>query len=159
MSATFPASVKTFPTLNAGDTIQDTDPEAAYDEIVAIEQDLLNGLTHKLNLANNNAYFSEVDNGNSGTSKTIDWATKSNKQKITLTGNCTFTFTAPNGPCSILLVLIQDGTGSRTVTWPAAVKWPGGTAPTLSTGAAAVDIIAFYYNGTNYYGSSSVNFS
>jgi len=55
--------------------------------------------------------------------------------------------------------LIQDATGSRTVTWPAAVLWPGGTAPTLSTGANAVDLVALYYDGTNYYGVASLAFA
>lgn len=76
--------------------------------------------------------------------------------------NEVFTFQTPTltGLYSILhLVLIQDGVGGRTVTWPASVKWPGGTAPTLSTGANAVDIIKFVYDGTNYYGTYDLNFS
>lgn len=105
------------------------------------------------------AYFDgEVDNGNSSTADTIDW-TAGNKQKITLTGNCTFTFTDPSGPCNLILKLIQDGTGSRTVTWPATVKWPEGTAPTLSTAASSVDIVSFYWDGTNYYGQASLAFA
>lgn len=45
----------------------------------------------------------------------------------------------------------EDGTGSRTVTWPAAVKWAGG-APTLSTAAAADRIVLVTYNaGTTWY--------
>lgn len=100
----------------------------------------------------------EVDDGNSGTADTIDWGT-GNFHKSTLTGNVTYTFTAPDGPGRYQLMLVQDATGSRTATWPATVKWPGGTAPTLSTAASAVDIITFYYNGTNYYGVDSLNFS
>lgn len=106
----------------------------------------------------NTAYFdAEVDNGDSGAADTIDW-TKGNKQKSTLTNNCTFTFTEPGGVCNLILELHQDATGSRTVTWPASVKWPDSTAPTLSAGANAVDIIAFYYDGTNYYGVGNLNF-
>lgn len=100
----------------------------------------------------------EVDNGNSSTADTIVW-NKGNIQKSTLTDNCTFTFTAPSAEGSFMLRLVQDGTGSRTVTWPASVKWPGGTAPTLSTAAGAVDIVTFIYDGTNYYGVSQLNFS
>ncbi len=103
------------------------------------------------------AYFTETDNGNSSTSDTIDWGT-SNKQKSTLTGNCTFTFTAPGGPCSLVLKLVQDGTGSRTVTWPATVHWASGVAPVLTT-INKVDIITFYYDGTTYFGSSALNFT
>lgn len=112
----------------------------------------------KTNFGANTAYFTETDNGNSSTADTIDWGV-SNKQRSTLTGNCTFTFTAPPGACNLVLRLAQDATGSRTVTWPAAVKWSGGTAPTLTTTASRVDIITFYYDGTNYFGASSLNYS
>jgi len=90
---------------------------------------------------------------------TIDWKL-GNKFKFTFgSQNETFTFTAPSNPCNLLLMLVQDSTGGRTATWPSGVKWPGGTAPTLSTGANAVDIISFWYDGTSYYGVASLNFS
>jgi len=109
--------------------------------------------------ANGNAFGdgTEVDNGNSGTADTIVW-NDGNFQKSTLTGNCTYTFTAPTNKGRYQLVLVQDATGGRTVTWPASVKWPGGTAPTLSTAANSIDIISFYYDGTNYYGVDSLDF-
>jgi len=90
---------------------------------------------------------------------TIDWKL-GNKFEFTFgAANETFTFTAPSNPCNILLKMIQDGTGSRTATWPATVKWPAGTAPTLTTTASAVDIISFYFDGINYYGSSTLAFA
>lgn len=93
----------------------------------------------------------ELNNGNSSTAITIDWTSK-NYQKVTLTDTCVFTFTAPNGVTTLILKLTQDATGSRTVTFPASVLWSGGTAPTLTTDANAVDLISFYYDGTNYIG-------
>jgi len=85
----------------------------------------------------------EYDNGNSSSSATIDWSSYQ-KQKITLTAaTVTLTFTAPVGVGNFLLKVVQDGSGSRTVTWPAAVLWPGGSAPTLSTAASSVDIVSF----------------
>lgn len=96
-------------------------------------------------------FAQEYNNGNSSTAITIDWR-RANHQRVTLTGNATFTFTAPHGVGSFICKLIQDGTGSRTVTWPASVRWSGGTAPTLSTGASDIDIITLYFDGTNYYG-------
>ncbi len=42
------------------------------------------------------------------------------------------------------IVITQDGTGSRTAAWGSSWKWPGGTAPTLTTTASAVDVIAYY---------------
>lgn len=95
------------------------------------------------------------DSGNSSTALTVDWST-ANYRKVTLTGNCTFTFTAPStGAAILVLELAQDGTGSRTVTWPAAVHWPGGTAPTLTTTVSKVDNFVFIYNGTTYFGQTS----
>jgi hypothetical protein len=102
-------------------------------------------------------YNGEIDNGNSGTSKTIDW-TAGQKQRVTMTGNCTFAFTAPPGPGNFLLKLTQDGGGGKTASWPATVKWAGSVAAVLSTPASAVDIISFYYDGTNYYASANYNF-
>ena len=39
--------------------------------------------------------------------------------------------------------MVQDGTGSRTAAWNSAFKWTGGTAPTLSTAASAIDRIDY----------------
>lgn len=94
------------------------------------------------------AYFqAEIDNGNSGTSDTIDW-TLGNKQKVTLTGNCTFTFTAPTGATNLSLRVIGNGTGYTPV-WPATVKWDG-TAPTFTGTVSKWKLISFYFDGTNY---------
>jgi len=89
---------------------------------------------------------------------TIDWKL-GNKFKFTFGAqNETFTFTAPTNPCTLMLTLIQDGTGSRTVTWPATVKWPGGTAPTLTTTANARDKVALDWDGTQYDGQCAKDF-
>lgn len=50
--------------------------------------------------------------------------------------------TAPSG-YRFILMLVQDATGSRTATWHADFKFPGGTTPTLTTAANAVDIFEF----------------
>lgn len=108
---------------------------------------------------NTEAFFdAEVDNGNSGASDTIDW-TVGNRQKSTLTSNVGYTFTAPSGPANLVLKVVQGSDGSRTAAFPAAVQWPSGTAPTLSTASDSVDILVWYYDGTNYFGNSSTNFS
>lgn len=80
-----------------------------------------------------------------------------NMQYGTLTGNVTFTFSgATNGSeCEMVLSLTQDGTGSRTITWPASVKWAGGVGPTISTAASANDQFVFRTRdgGTTWYGA------
>lgn len=73
----------------------------------------------------------------------IDWATGNFFTK-TLSANTTFTFSnvPTSGGQSISIRLIQDAT-TRTVTWPAAVEWEGGTAPVMSTGSGDVDVCTF----------------
>ena len=102
-------------------------------------------------------FVSEIDNGESGAAKTIDW-TAGNKQKLILTDDCVMSLAHPFGVTTVTLKLIQDGTGSRLVTWPPSVKWPAGTAPTLTTDAWAEDLIVFYHDGLNYYGASSLDY-
>lgn len=57
------------------------------------------------------------DAGNSGTTKAIDW-NNGDQQKVTLTGNVTFSFSNTVAGRSYLLYLVQDGTGGRTATFP-----------------------------------------
>ena len=72
-------------------------------------------------------------------------------QIITLTGNATITMPTATSGKSFILLLKQDGTGGRTVTW-STVKWPGGTAPTITSAASRQDIFSFFADGTNWYG-------
>lgn len=87
----------------------------------------------------------------------IDW-NAGNVQSLTLTSSPTLVFSNPHAGAEYKLVLVQDGTGGRTVTWPASVKWPSGTAPTLSSPANSTDVISFVYDGTNYLGSFYLNY-
>ena len=88
-----------------------------------------------------------------GTTTTVVWTT-GNLQSLTFgAGNIgTLAFTNPTNPGIYILKLIQDSTGSRTVTaWDSDVLWAGGTAPTISTGANDIDIVGFLWDGTNYH--------
>jgi hypothetical protein len=85
-----------------------------------------------------------------GATVAVDWNNSVNQQ-VTMAGNRTFTFSNPVAGSFYTLKIIQDSTGSRTATFPAAVEWAGGSAPTLTTTASRVDIITFYYDGVNYF--------
>ena len=71
--------------------------------------------------------------------------------KVTLGGNRTIgaASSATTGQFISLLV-IQDGTGSRTLTWNAAYEFAADTAPTLTTTAAKGDLFVFRYNGSKW---------
>lgn len=96
------------------------------------------------------------DAGNSGTAITLNLA-NGNVQKLTLTGNCTVTLTSPASGAmrSLTLLIFQDATGSRTITWPGTVKWGNAGAPTLTTTASKMDMVSLFTvdGGTNWYGS------
>jgi hypothetical protein len=65
---------------------------------------------------------------------------------LVLSGNTTFSFTdAPaTGATGFSLAITQDASGSGfTVTWPASVRWPGGTAPDLTATADKTDAFVF----------------
>lgn len=96
------------------------------------------------------------DAGNSGSSKTIDW-NDGNEQRVTLTDNVTFTLSNPGDGGRYVLILNQDGTGGRTVTWPAAVKWPSGSSPTITSGADKFDLVTLIYLATETIYLASIN--
>jgi len=100
-----------------------------------------------------NGYTEESFTSTPTSTITLDLANGS-VQIITLGGNITYTFPTPVAGKSFILVHKQDGTGSRTVTWPASVKWPAGTAPTLTSTASRADKFVFTaIDGSSWLGS------
>lgn len=91
-----------------------------------------------------------------GATETLDLES-GNVFDITLDASCTLTFSNPpaSGRAgSFTLIVRQNGTGGWTLTYPASVKWAGGTPPTLSTAASAIDILSFVTvnGGTTWFG-------
>jgi len=104
------------------------------------------------------ASFGIYDAGNSGATKTIDWA-NGNVQKVVMTGNCTFSFSNPVAGATSKLYLIQDATGGRTHTWTGGglnIDWHGNSEPAWSTTANEVNIGLFDYDGTTWRGDGFV---
>lgn len=74
-----------------------------------------------------------------------------------LANNVTYTFanTVSNRAYAFTLKVVQDsGASGYVITWPASVKWPEATAPTLSAGADNEDVFVFYTHTStsNWYG-------
>jgi len=83
---------------------------------------------------------------------TISWnALTQPVAKVTLGGNRTLG-AASGGVAGqfVSLLIIQDGTGSRTVTFNAAYEFKDDTAPTLTTTASKGDLFVFRYNGSKW---------
>jgi len=85
---------------------------------------------------------------------TITWdITAGNVGTVTLAGDRTIALPTNLHLGSMILVITQDGTGSRLLTWNSVFKWSGGAAPVLSTTAGAKDILSFFCDGSLMYGS------
>jgi hypothetical protein len=87
---------------------------------------------------------------NTSTAITVS-LTNGTVQIYTLTGNATVTMPAASAGKSFIILLRQDGTGGRTVTW-STVNWAGATAPTITSTASKQDIFSFFSDGTSWYG-------
>lgn len=68
-----------------------------------------------------------------------------NNYKVTLAGNRTLANpTNMTAGQSGTILVIQDATGSRTLSYGSYYEFPAGTAPTLTTAANSQDILAYY---------------
>lgn len=75
-----------------------------------------------------------------------------NLHKITMpAGNITIAVSGETTNQFFILEILQDGIGSRTVTWFDTITWAGGSAPTLTTTASKTDVFGFRVTGTDTY--------
>lgn len=81
------------------------------------------------------------------------WApfTQGANAKVFLTANVTFTFDRGGIPAGgrVRLVTQQDGTGGRTITWPADVVWGLAGAPAVDTTLSTQSVFEFELSATN----------
>ena len=91
------------------------------------------------------------------TAPTINWK-NDDVQSLTLRSSGALVFKNGTAGGRYTLVLRQDATGGRTVTWPTNVLWPGGNAPILTTAANSIDVTDFLFDGDKYLGSFKLNF-
>ncbi len=89
------------------------------------------------------AYF---DAGNSGTSKEINWL-NGPVQKVTMTGNCTFTFINPIAGRPYVLVMVQS-TGAHTAAFTGFDF--GDSSFTPNTGAGKKNVVTGIWDGAEY---------
>lgn len=77
---------------------------------------------------------------------------EANRNVITMpAGNITIALANAKVGQIFLVEIIQDGTGSRTVTWFTTIKWVGGSAPVLTTTANKKDSFIFVVTGSGTY--------
>jgi hypothetical protein len=86
----------------------------------------------------------------------INFATTNCHDRAVNATTTTFTFSGGVAGGRYLLCLKPTG-GALTVTWPASVKWAGGTAPAAFTNGKT-HLVAFFYDGASYFGTTALDF-
>lgn len=98
------------------------------------------------------SHYGTITSNTDGATITFDLSA-SDWHTVTLGGNRTLALTGGTTGQQFTITLVQDGTGSRTVTWWSGIKWPAATIPTLTTTAGKADVFTFKQTGTGaYYG-------
>ena len=98
---------------------------------------------------NDSAYFPEATLTDGST---VSWDVQSSPvAKVTLGGNRSLG-AGTNGVAGqfVSLLVIQDGTGSRTLSFNAVYEFKDDLAPTLTTTASKGDLFVFRYNGSKF---------
>ena len=128
-----------------------------------------------ISFSNNPVGFSTSVVTYNATDTNVNYFTDSNKAYLTFGAASTaitdLNLKFPGLSGNFVLVVQQHGSGGGSITNyktfdrngsnESTVAWPGGTKPTLSTGANAIDILTFYWDSTTNkaYGVASLNFS
>nr|BAR34448.1 hypothetical protein [uncultured Mediterranean phage uvMED] len=141
--------------INGDELILDVDGDTTITADTDDQIDFKAGGTDRFVLSSANAKFNVGAYNAEATltdASTISWdVSTSPVAKVTLGGNRTLG-AATNAQTGqfISLLIIQDSTGSRTVTFNAAYEFTEDTAPTLTTTASKGDLFVFRYNGSKF---------
>ena len=141
--------------INGSEFILDVDGDTSITADTDDQIDFKTGGTDRFVLSSANAKFNVGAYNAEATltdASTISWdVSTSPVAKVTLAGNRTLgAGTNPQTGQFVSLLIIQDGTGSRTVTFNAAYEFVGDTAPTLTGTANKGDHFVFRYNGAKF---------
>lgn len=132
-------------------TPTDADPAPSIDDLIRnLKADLTERINTILGVPIDTAFADPIisfyDAGNSGTSKQIDWL-NGPVQKVTMTGNCTFTFVNPIAGRPYVLIMVQ-GAGSHSVSLTGWDFGDGAFVP--NTAAGRKNVATGLWDGTEY---------
>lgn len=99
-----------------------------------------------------------IKSNTDGTTVTFDMDV-SNLHTVTLGGNRTLAVSNVAVGQRFIIRLVQDGTGSRTVTWFTSIKWPSAIAPTLTTTGGKTDVFGFICTSAGNYDGFVIGFN
>jgi len=118
--------------------------------------EIVDATIDELNLTNLKQVSGLYNNGNSGTSKEIDFS-NGDRQKVTITDDVTLTYANAIAGQILTLIVIEDGTGGWDITLPT-TKWVDSAIPSFATGPNDINVLTILFDGTNYLTSLSADF-
>jgi len=104
-----------------------------------------------ITLSTGSVKWSSINTLSSGNGQPYDLSTSNQFYTIMTSGG--YVLSVSNGTVGQVfrIRLMQDSVGNRTPSWWSTIKWPGGTAPTMSIGVGKADWYTFIVTGTNTY--------
>lgn len=153
MSANFPTSSPSFTNPSGTDYLNSpahaTLHSSANDEIVAIAAKV--GMTSSaVTTSHDYKLTPRIITDTDGATVTFDLSLRG-IHTVTLGGNRTLAISNATVGQTFILRLLQDATGSRTVTWFSTIRWADGVTPTLTTTASKADTFGFIVTGSGTY--------
>ena len=132
--------------------------QTQLDAKAALASPTFTGTVTAANVSTDGQYIQQEETLTVSTNaSTVDCST-GNYFTVQATGNITFTFGTPPADTKSYAMVIEIDHNSGTLTWPASVKWPADTAPTLT----AAKTHQFYFhtndNGSRWRGASLVDY-
>jgi hypothetical protein len=91
------------------------------------------------------------DCGTVGAAETVSWK-NGDRQKLTLDVNVTITFSDAVAGQTLTLYMLQDGSGTNTITFADTITWANASTPGWTTTASKYNIAVIFYDGSGYYG-------
>lgn len=122
----------------------------ASDNIEIGDSDLSGEVQVVKNVLKSIQTYQDIVTATDGATVTFDLSA-GNIQKVTLGGNRILAVSNAKVGQIFIVRLIQDGTGSRTVTWFSNINWDNGVEPTLTTTAGKTDVFSFIVTASGTY--------
>lgn len=151
--ASFPTSVPSFTNPSGTDYLNSpahaTQHSSANDEIVALATKV-GANSSATSTSHDYKLTPRVITDTDGATVTFDLSLRG-IHTVVLGGNRTLALTGETVGQTFVIRLVQDGAGSRTVTWFSTIKWPDAVTPTLTTTLNKADTFGFIVTSAGNY--------
>jgi hypothetical protein len=138
-------------TLPTGDIVGTTDTQTLTNKTLTSPTVTSATVDEQTSTSAFTKHYGVKDLGTVGATETVDWD-NGDRQKMTLDENVTITFSNASEGQTLTLYMLQDGTGTNTITFSDTIVWADNTTPAWTTTADKWNIAIITYVGGEYLG-------